>query len=180
MAYFDAEKETELTTDASPTGLSAILAQRSKTTGENRVVAYISRTLTPVEQRYSQTEREALAIVWAVERLHIYLFGNHFKLLTDCKPVQLIVSNPRSKPPARIERWNLRLQSYDFEAVHMRGIHNPSDFLSRHSIQEAVRSRSLAEEYVHFLTVNAVPKAMTLEEIKSAVKQDKTLQCVHG
>ena len=178
MAYFDADKETELNTDASPTGLSAILAQRSTTTGEKRVVAYISRTLSPVEQRYSQTEREALAIVWAVERLHIYLFGNRFKLLTDCKPVQLIISNPKSRPPARIERWNLRLQSYDFEAVHMQGSHNPSDFLSRHSIQEAARPRCLAEEYVCFLAANAVPKAMTLEEIKSAVKEDKTLQCV--
>ena len=50
IAYFDADKETELTTNASPMGLSSRLAQKSTTSGERRVVAYISRTLTPVEQ----------------------------------------------------------------------------------------------------------------------------------
>ena len=74
---------------------------------DRRVVAYSSRALTDVERRYSQTEREALAIVWAVERLHLYLYGSHFKLITDCKPVKLIFSNPKLKPPPRIEHWNL-------------------------------------------------------------------------
>lgn len=51
MAYFDPSKETELWVDASPVGLGAILCQ------ENKIVAYASRSLSPVEQRYSQTER---------------------------------------------------------------------------------------------------------------------------
>ena len=70
--------------------------------------------------RYSQTEREALAIVWAVEHLHL-LHGGHFTLYTDCKPVQLIYSNAKSKPPARIEHWNLRLQGYSFSIMHTKG-----------------------------------------------------------
>ncbi len=130
MAYFDPNKETELVTDASPSGLSAILMQNTPGKDDKCVVAYASRALTDVERRYSQTEREALAIVWAIERLHLYLYGGHFKLVTDCKPVQLIFSNPKSKPPPRIERWNLRLQGYDFEVVHTEGSQNPSDFLS--------------------------------------------------
>ena len=87
MAYFDQKKETELVTDASPLGLSAILFQKSPGTSDRKVVAYASRALSDVETRYSQTEKEALAIVWAVER---YLYGGHFTLYTDCKPVQLI------------------------------------------------------------------------------------------
>ena len=121
MAYFDPNKETELVTDASPSGLSAILMQNTPGEEDRQVVAYSSRALTDVERRYSQTEREALAIVWVVERLHLYLYGSHFKLITDCKPVQLIFSNPKSKPPPCIERWNLRLQGYDFEVVHTEG-----------------------------------------------------------
>ena len=54
-------------------------------------------------------KKEALAIVWAIERLHLDLYGGHFTLYTDCKPVQMIFGNPKSKPPACIERWNLRL-----------------------------------------------------------------------
>ena len=173
MAYFDPNKETELVTDASSSGLSAILMQN--TPGEDRrVVAYSSRALTDVERCYSQTEREALAIVWAVERLHLYLYGSHFKLITDCKPVQLIFSNPKSKPPPRIEHWHLRLQGYDFEIVHTEGSQNPSDFLSRHSSL----NDTLAEEYVNFLALAAVPKAMTLAEIQEATAQDITMQCL--
>ena len=172
MAYFDPNKETQLVTDASPTGLSAILLQATPSTEKTCVVAYASRTLTPVERRYSQTEKEALAIVWAIEKLHIYLYGNHFKLITDCKPLQFIFNNLKSRPPARIERWNLRLEGYEFEAIHTRGSCNPSDYLSRHSSLEE------SENTVNFLSVNAVPKAMTLQEIQQATAQDKTLQRV--
>ena len=65
MAYFDGTKQTELTTDASPWGLSAILSQKTPGTGDRRIVAYVSRSLSATEQKYSQTEKEALAIVWA-------------------------------------------------------------------------------------------------------------------
>ena len=62
MAYFDPSKQTELVTDASPTGLSAILVQKSPGKDDRRA-------LTEVERCYSQTEREALGIVWVIERL---------------------------------------------------------------------------------------------------------------
>ena len=177
MAYFDPSKDTELITDASPWGLSAILVQRSPGEEDRRVVAYASRSLSDVERRYSQTEREALAIVWAVERLHVYLYGSHFTLLTDCKPVQLILDNPQSKPPARIERWNLRLQGYDFDVVHMRGKSNPSDFLSRHPLSAQDDSHGvLAEDYICFLSTHAVPRAMTLVEIQQSTAEGATLQ----
>ena len=152
MAYFDPCKETELTTDASPVGLSAILSQRTPGQNDRQVVAYASRSLSDVERRYSQTEKEALAIVWAIERLHLYLYGKQFTLYTDCKPVQMIFSNARSKPPARIERWNLRLQGYNFRIVYTKGNQNPSDFLSRHTnITESKREEVMAEDYVNFL-----------------------------
>ena len=178
MAYFDQNKQTELTTDASPWGLSAILSQCTSGTNNRKVVAYISRTLSEVERRYSQTEREALAIVWAMERLHLYLSGAKFTLYTDCKPVEMILGNPKSKPPARIERWNLRIQDFDFNVVYTSGANNASDFLSRHpSSSDAARvQEDVAEEYVNFLTAHAVPKAMTLKEIKEETKKDEILQ----
>ena len=114
-----------------------------------------------------------------MERLHLYLYGGHFKLITDCKPVQLIFSNPKSKPPLCIEHWNLRLQGYDFEIVHTEGSQNPSDFLSRHSsLNDDNKQGTLAEEYVNFLASAAVPKAMTLAEIQEATAQDVTMQCL--
>ena len=179
IAYFDKTKETELFTDASPTGLSAILSQKTPNTDDRKIVSYVSRALSDVERRYSQTEKEALAIVWAIERLHIYLYGAKFTLFTDCKPLQLILCNPRSKPPARIERWYLRLQGYDFNVIYKCGNENPSDFLSRHIRSESPTKNSThhnVEEYVNFLANHAIPKALTVEEIQDATLEDKTLQ----
>ena len=55
--------------------------------GERKPIAYIRRSLTSMEQRYSQIEREALGCAWAVECLHNYLFGIKFTLLTHNKPL---------------------------------------------------------------------------------------------
>ena len=70
-AYFDPEKSTEISVDASPVSLAAVLSQVDKNTEEKHVITYASRSLTATEQRYSQTEREALAILWACEHLHL-------------------------------------------------------------------------------------------------------------
>ena len=132
-----------------------------------------------MEQRYSQTEKEALAIVWAAEHFHTYLYGGHFTLYTDCKPVELIFNNKRSRPPARIERWNLRLQEYNFTTVYTRGVENPSDFLSWHPSKVSSNHEQLtAEQYINFIAKHATPNAMSLSQIKQATKDDATLQKV--
>ncbi|GFR87771.1 retrovirus-related Pol polyprotein from [Elysia marginata] len=101
MACFDPKKEAEILVDASPYGLGAILTQQGK------VVCYASRALTDVETRYSQTEREMLAVVYGVDKFHMYLYGSpDFTVSTDHKPLLGII---RSMKPcsARIE-WRLR------------------------------------------------------------------------
>ena len=159
--------------DASPVGLGAILLECSN--GTVRPVAYASRTLTDVKRRYSQTEKEALAVVWACERFHIYLYGKPFTLYTDHKPLEIIYS-PKSKPPPWIERWALCLQRYQFNIVHMVGKTNPTDVLSRLPLEnQPFRERNIAEEYINYVTINAVPKTLTLEEIASATKADPIL-----
>ena len=173
MAYFDVNKETLVAVDASPVGISAILGQRIKETDDYRVVAYASRALTAVERRYSQTEREALAIVWAVEHYHLFLFGANFTLITDHKPLEVIYGSPKSKPSARIERWVLRLQPYDFAVVYKSGTDNSADYMSRHPTKFSTRKKKrITEAYVNFVARNAVPKAMTLTEIQEATNND--------
>ena len=182
VAHYDQSTDTELKVDASPVGLGAILLQCSN--GTVRPVAYASRTLTDVERRYSQTEKEALAVVWACERFHIYLYSKPFTLYTDHKPLEIIYS-PKSKPPPRIERWALRLQPYQFNIMHMAGKTNPADVLSRLPLEnQPFRERNIAEEYINYVTTNAVPKALTLQEIARATKADPILQqvqcCLNG
>ena len=170
MSYFDTNKETFVTVDASPVGVSAILSQATKNSDNYKVVAYASRGLSDTETRYSQTEKEALAIVWAVEHFHLFLYGNEFTLITDHKPLETIYGSSTSKPSARIERWVLRLQPYSFKVQYKAGSENFADYLSRHpSSQQSRKQERIAEEYVNMITSHSVPKAMSLDEIASAV-----------
>ena len=122
LAHFVKGAETEIVVDASPVGLGAMLVQKQD--GVKRVISYASRSLSRVERRYSQTEKEALGIVWACEKFHAYLYGIHFEIVTHHKPLVYIYS-PKSKPCARVERWVLRLQSYDFSVRHIPGTEMP-------------------------------------------------------
>ena len=178
MSYFDPSMQTEVSVDASPVGLGAILAQRKDDTSEPHVVAYASRAPTPVERRCSQIEREALAIVWSCERLNLYLLGSEFKLLSDHKPLEFIFNNAKSRPPARIERWALRLQPYNFTVVHIARKTNPADYMLRHPTKMQVHSReeSAAEAYINFVTHETTPKTVTLGEISAATLTDTALQ----
>ena len=69
LAYFDKDAHTRVIADASPVGLGAVLVQEKN--GDSRAVCYASRSLSQVERRYSQTEKEALALVWACERFNL-------------------------------------------------------------------------------------------------------------
>ena len=95
MTYFDPTKATELIVDASPVGLGAILTQIHHKHGNKtrKVVAYASRQLTDAEKRYSQCEKESLAIVYGVEKFHIYLYGQTFNLHSDWKALESIFNN---------------------------------------------------------------------------------------
>ena len=180
-AYFDPDKPTEISVDASPVGLGTILAQTDPLTGNKHVVAYASRSLTPVEQRYSQTEREALAVVWGCEYYHIYIYGKPVTVNTDHKPLIAIYNNPQSKPPARIERWALRLQPYQVTVIYKNGEDNPADYMSRHPEKFTKlnsRQERIAEEFVDYISQTSTPKALKLEDIAKATLQDPTLQAV--
>ena len=115
LGYFNVNDRTSVIADASLVGLGAVLIQN----GDNgtKIICYASKSLSEPEKRYCQTEREALALVWAVERFHFYLYGKQFELITDHKPLEVIFG-PHFRPCARIERWVLRLQSYDFKVVY--------------------------------------------------------------
>ena len=120
LGYFDINKYSEITVDVSPFGLSAVLTQKSSSTAtDGKVIAYASRALSSVECKYSQTEREALAVVWGCECMHLFLYeADEFDIYTDHKALEVIYNNPSSKPPAHIERWQLRFQNNSFRVIH--------------------------------------------------------------
>ena len=117
-----------LQTDASHYGLGAILTQQFDE-GE-KVICYLSRSLTRQEMKLTVTEKECLAVIWSVEKLRHFLEGVHFKVITDHH--SLLWLHNLKDPQGRLARWALRLQPYDFELIHRKGKdHVVPDFLSR-------------------------------------------------
>ena len=173
MAYFNPTAHTQVIVDASPVGLGAILVQKQGD-GCFKPVIYASRSLTNVERRYSQTEKEALAVIWACERFRLYVMGIHFDLITDHKPLEIIYS-PKSKPSLRIERWALRLQPFDFHVKYTPGNTNAADALSRLPLPD-IPKVNVAEEYVYFVTKYATPIAITTREIEQKSGVDDELR----
>ena len=172
MAYFNPALQTQVIVDASPVGLGAILVQKQDN-GCFKPVIYASRSLTDVERRYSQTEKEALAVVWACERFRFYVLGIHFELISDHKPLEVIYS-PKSKPPLRIERWALRLQPFNFTVIYKPGKTNAADALSRLPLPDVPKS-NFTEDYVYFIAKSATPVALTTKEIEQQSGIDEEL-----
>lgn len=115
-------------TDASDVGLGAALLQRHE--GVLHPVRYVSRKLKPAERNYSTVEKEGLGVVWAIEKLRIFLYGREFVLLVDHKPLTFI--NKTKFANNRVMRWSLFLQDWSFRVESIKGVDNLlADYLSR-------------------------------------------------
>ena len=126
LAHPDFSKEFTLQVDACIYGIGAVLCQKQN--GQERVIAYSSRTLTPAESKWTINQLEALAVVWACEKFRTYLVGNHFTIQTDHEPLTWLKNHSRSK----LGRWNLRLSDFNYTIQHKRGTQNGNaDGLSR-------------------------------------------------
>ena len=177
LGYFDKDAPTQVVADASPVGLGAVLTRVQKDGA--RVISYASRSLTETERRYSQTEKEALALIWACEKFHPYIYGTPLELVTDHKPLEVIYG-PKSRPCARVERWVLRMQPYKFKVRYQPGPKNIADALSRLVTSQDGGSRhsSQAQQYVRFIAVSATPSAMTSREVEKASAEDEELSAI--
>lgn len=137
LIYPDFSKEFLLTTDASDYAIGAVLSQGP--IGNDRPIAYASRTLNKTEERYSTTEKEFLAIVWAVNHFRPYLYGRKFRMFTDHQPLTFSFTNANH----RIIRGKLALEEFDYELIYKPGKQNVvADALSRVNIEKHLNAHS--------------------------------------
>ncbi|UYV70913.1 K02A2.6-like [Cordylochernes scorpioides] len=116
LIHYSMKLPLTLTCDASAYGLSGVLCHIVE--GEEKPITFVSRTLSSAEAKYSQTEKEALAIVFATSKLRQYLFGRKFVLKSDHKALTTVFGNKRLLPPLianRLHRWALELSNFDFD-----------------------------------------------------------------
>ena len=130
LAYPDYTKNFKLYTDASESGLGAVLTQ-VKEDGKERPIAYASRTLSKSERNYDAHKLEFLALKWSVtNRFHEYLYGGTFDVYTDNNPLTYILTS--AKLDAIGQRWIASLGPYNFSLHYNPGRQNTvADSLSR-------------------------------------------------
>lgn len=131
LHYYNPHKPVELHCDASLRGIGAALLQPDND-NTMKPIAFASKSLTPTEQRYACIERELLAIVFGVQRFHTYVFGRHFDVITDHRPLVMILNKPITSAPPRLQRMVISLNGYNFSIQHRPGNENLlADGLSR-------------------------------------------------
>ena len=122
------DEQFVIQTDASDTGIGAVLFQIID--GAERVLEFASRILTSAERNYSVTERECLAVVWAIKKFRAYVEGYEFKVITDHSSLKWLCN--LHNPTGLLARWALELQGYRFIVEHKKGaLNHVPDALSR-------------------------------------------------
>jgi hypothetical protein len=123
LAYYSSDAETIVFADASSYGIGAALFQLQDD-DKRAPVGYVSRSLTSAEERYSQIEKEALAMAWACDKFECYLLGKTraFIIETDHKPLRTIMnSQPLDQCPPRLQRLKMYMMLFYAEVVYVPG-----------------------------------------------------------
>lgn len=173
LGHYDPALDLRLAVDASPYELGAVLCQVSAD-GKEQLISYASRSLSPAERNYAQLDREALAIVFGVKQFHRFLFGQHFTLVTDHKPLTAIFSPDKATPcmaAARLQRWPLVLSAYSYSIEHTSGSRNClADAMSRLPLPDSVDRVALLESIFYVQPAAGLP--VTAQQIANATRRD--------
>ena len=166
LAYFDKTKKHTIQCNA--------LLQESKP------VMFMSRALTETEQRYSNTERELLAIVFVLKRLNHYTFGRTITVQSDHQPLQSIWKKSVVSASPRLQRLLLRLAHYDINIEFLQEKENViADALIRvcplQSNNSKIKDSNIDVIPVHHITQTALVSKTRLQELRLATQLDPTL-----
>ena len=147
----DFSKPFKLDTDSSDFGIGSVLSQEMD--GEDRPVAYFAKHMSKAERNYSTSEKELLAIVKSIEFFKQYLYGKEFVLVTDHQPLVWLMK--MKNPTARLARWLIRIEQYDFKILHKKGkLHGNADGMSRWCTDEGIEEEG--DEDFGDININAM------------------------
>ena len=131
LHIFQPDALTYVTTDASDVGLGATLTQLQN--GKIHPIAYFNKTLSAAERNYAENEKEALAVLFALEHWEKILLGRRFTIRIDHQSLLTLLSSPMSKrQSAKFERWKDRLSHFSYDIEYIPGPQKETaDSLSR-------------------------------------------------
>lgn len=171
LSFPKGEGEFILDTDASKIGIGSILSQRQD--GKERVIAYFSRVLSKAEKNYCITRRELLAIVDSLKSFRHYLLGRKFIIRTDHISLRWLMSFRDLE--GQLARWLEKLQEYDFEVVHRKGVaHKNADGLSRRECETegCIYCEKIERKFAEG-TFNSVARIILTEETLEDWRRDQ-------
>ncbi|CAH8442528.1 unnamed protein product [Schistosoma rodhaini] len=186
LTHYNPNLEIIVAADASNYGIGAVISHRFPD-GKEKPIAHVSRTLNPAERKYSQIEKEGLAIVFAVKKFHKMIYGRRFTLLTDHKPL-LSIFGSKSGIPAytanRLQRWAITLLAYDFRILYKSTEKfGQADVLSRlianqkqESEDSIIATISLEEDIHQILQVAIKATPLSAEDIRRYTQEDGELK----
>lgn len=177
LSVFDPEKETTVSCDASQNGIGAALLQSHN--GAWKPVAYASRVLTETQQRYSQIEKEAMAIVFGCERFNHFVYGRKVIVETDHRPLIAISQKAIGDMPPRLQRFFLRLLRYDISIRYVPGKQLLlADMLSRASVAGTVDDADEDVEVHAVSVVGSLISENTWKKLASETQNDTQLGAI--
>ena len=172
LSYFDPGLRSTIQADASQHGLGACLLQRGKP------IAYASRSLLPAECNYAQIEKELLAIVFACQKFHHYIYGFNTKIQSDHKPLESTMQKSLHKASPRLQRMLLKLQKYDLTVTYVKRKElHVADTLSRAYLTTSEDNDSEdLDVAVHAMIQNLPVSDAKLSQLQTATSNDEQLQ----
>lgn len=176
LTYPQFDKPFILTTDASDYAIGAVLSQIQDKI--EKPIAFASRTLNDAETRYATIEKEALAIVWAINKFKPYLYGAKFTLLTDHKPLTFLKNSSKND---KILRWALDLKNYSFDVLYKEGKTNVvADALSRRPNEINVNESNNNEDSSLSDAADDVEAISQMNNPPSSENQDSDADTIHS
>ena len=169
LAYYDPKKTTVLQTDVSINGHGVCLLQ------DEKPVYFASKALTEAQHGYVAIELESLAVAWVMEKFHHFLYGNHFILETDQKPLETILSRSLNQAMPRLQRILIRTFPYNFSVCYLPGLKNQlADCLSRvGGLQDSIKLPKLS---VYQITSQLNARSDSLQQLQEASQVPSQMQ----
>ncbi|UYV63562.1 K02A2.6-like, partial [Cordylochernes scorpioides] len=173
LALFDPSRMTIVSADASSFGLGGVLRQEQPD-GSLKPIAYVSRTLSETEKRYSQIEKEGLAIVWTCDRLKDYVTGIKIHIETDHKPlIAIFTSKSLEDMTPRLQRLKMRMMRYSYQISHIAGKKQiVADMLSRKPMSKPHKDELEEELSAYIQSIEFPATEERLLEISRKQKED--------
>lgn len=182
LCHYEPALPLVLSVDSSAYGIGAVLAHRYPDSSE-RPISCASRTLTDTEKNYSQLDKEALAILYGIQKHHQFLFGRNFTLKTDHKPL-VYIFGPKGNIPqtaaSRLQRWAVKLAAYNFNIEYVTSKDNGNaDALSRLPLPQA-HGDVIDKQAGSCLLLMEEALPVTSKDIAMEIKRDKLLSKIYG